>query len=166
MNIRTITKAAAGTALAAAFLTPAAATPPSGLGIFNIVNGHFGTLQVNSDKAEDKWDLFLKTKGDSDIGAQRITLEPQGTSGWHSHPAPIFLTVTKGSIEYTDSLLCTPQTLTAGQSIIEPAYRVNTIVNPASAGGEVAEMIAIVIKPTSVIGPALRIDAQVPNNCD
>jgi quercetin dioxygenase-like cupin family protein len=166
MNFRTITKAAAGTAFAAAFLTPAAATPPSGLGIFNIVNGQFGTLHVNSDKTENNWNLFLKTKADSDIGAQRITLEPQGTSGWHSHPAPIFLTVTKGTIEYTDSLLCTPQTLTAGQSIVEPAYRVNTIVNPASAGGEVAEMVGIVVKPTSVIGPAFRIDAQVPNNCE
>ena len=130
------------------------------------MNGHYGTLHVNSDKAENPWDLFLKTKGDSDIGAQRITQEPQGTSGWHSHPAPIFLTVTRGTIDYTDSLLCTPQTLTAGQSIIEPAYRVNTIVNPASAGGEAAEMVGIVIKPTSVVGPALRIDAQVPNNCD
>lgn len=147
-------------------LSPALATPGSGIAVFNIVNGQFGSLDVNSEKTDEKWNLFLKTKDASDIGAQRITLQPQGTSGWHSHPAPVFLTVTSGTIEYRDSLLCSPQVLTAGQSLYEPAFRANEIVNPAAAGGAVAEMVGIVIKPTSVVGPAFRINEAIPNNCD
>jgi hypothetical protein len=64
-----------------------------------------------------------------------------------------------------DSLLCTPRTLTAGQGVIEVAYRAHTSRNPAPTGGPVAEMIAVRIKPSSIVGPAFRIDEPVPNNC-
>jgi quercetin dioxygenase-like cupin family protein len=145
---------------------PAIATPPAGFGVSTVVNGHFGVIQENTagDKT-DKWGMILKTLDDSDVGADLITLQPQGTSGWHSHPAPVFVTVTQGTIEWADSLLCAPKVLNVGDSVIEHAFRAHVARNPAQAGGQVAQLIAVRIKPTSVVGPAFRIDEPLPNNC-
>ena len=49
-----------------AFGAPAHATPGSGLTITPIVNGHYGTLQVNTESDKTgKWGLVLKTLDDS-----------------------------------------------------------------------------------------------------
>ena len=149
------------------FAAPAFATPGSGIAISNIANGRFGTLQVNT--ADDKtgsWGIILKTLDGTDIGADRVVVQPQGSGGWHAHPAPNFLIVTQGTIEWMDSLLCTPRVLHAGDTLIEPAYRAHNARNPAPPGGQVAEIIGIRIKPTSVVGPAFRIDEPMPNNCN
>jgi quercetin dioxygenase-like cupin family protein len=158
---------AAGTLVSSIMMAvPALATPPTGFTVAPVANAPFGVISENTagDKT-DKWGMILKTLDNSDVGADRVTLQPQGTSGWHSHQAPIFLVVTQGTIEWMDSLLCTPRVLTAGQGVIEVAYRAHTSRNPAPAGGQAAEMIAVRIKPSSIVGPAFRIDEPVPNNC-
>ena len=158
------------TAAAAAFMistlsiSPALATPGSGFTPAPIVNGHFGTLNVNTSKDKtDKWGLHLKTLDDTDIGADRLTVAAGGFSGWHAHPAPVFVTVVTGSIVWFDGSdpLCTGHAYSAGQSFIEDAYVVH---NATSAGG--AEFVAIVIKPEGFIGPAFRLDRAKPNNCN
>lgn len=143
---------------------PALATPGSGFQPSPIVNGHFGSLDVKAEKV-GKWDLLLKTKDDTDVGADRLTVQPQGYSGWHSHPAPVLVTVTQGTVEWYDEALCTANTYTVGQSYIEPAGRAHNVRNPAPVGGAVAEFVAIVIKPEGFVGPAFRLDEAEPNNC-
>ncbi|MEO8547347.1 MAG: cupin domain-containing protein [Sphingomicrobium sp.] len=147
-------------------VAPAFATPGSGFAPSGVVNGHFGSLSVNTagDKT-GKWGLILKTLDDTDVGADRLTVQPQGYSGWHSHPAPVFVTVTQGTVEWFDSSLCTAHAYTVGQSYIEPAGRAHNVRNPAAVGGVVAEFIAVTIKPAGFVGPAFRIDETLPNNC-
>ena len=147
--------------------TPALATPGNNFTPSPVVNGHFGTLNVNTagDKT-GKWGLILKTLDDTDIGADRLTVQPQGYSGWHAHPAPVFVTVTQGTIEWYDDALCAAHTYTQGQSFIESAYRAHNVRNPAAAGGQVAEFIAIVIKPVGFVGPPFRMDRDQPSSCD
>ncbi|HXG81003.1 MAG TPA: cupin domain-containing protein [Sphingomicrobium sp.] len=145
----------------------AIATPGSGFAPSPIVNGHFGTLNENT--AGDKtgqWGMILKTLDDTDIGADRLTLQPNGYSGWHAHPANVFVTVTQGSVTWYDGSdgLCTPHTYSAGQSFIERAYRVHNVVN--ASGSATAEFVAIVIKPEGFVGPAFRLDRAKPNNCN
>ena len=77
---------------------PALATPGSGFVPSPIVNGHFGQVDQKVDKV-GSWDLVLRTKDDTDIGADRLTVQPQGYSGWHSHPAPVMVTVTHGTVD-------------------------------------------------------------------
>ncbi len=144
---------------------PGQASPGSGFVPSPIVNGHFGTLDVKGEKV-DKWDMLLKTKDDTDIGADRLTVQPQGYSGWHAHPAPVFVTVTQGTIEWYDAALCTARTYTVGQSFIEPALSSHNVRNPAPVGGAAAEFVAIVIKPAGYVGPAFRLDRTEPNNCN
>lgn len=149
-----------------AVVTPALATPGSGFVPSPVANGHFGTLNVNTvtDKT-GKWGLLLKTLDDTDVGADRLTVQPQGYSGWHTHPAPVFVTVTQGTVEWFEASLCTAHTYTVGQSYIEPAGRAHNVRNPAAVGGTVAEFIAVVVKPAGFVGPAFRVDAPLPSSC-
>ena len=158
--------AIAASVMSAVLLEPAMATPGNGFAPAPIVNGHFGTLDVNTagDKT-GKWGLHLKTLDDTDIGADRLTVQPGGFSGWHAHPAPVFVTVTQGSIVWVDGSdpLCTEHTYNVGQSFIERAYGPHNVRNPS--GSVTAEFIAIVIKPEGFVCPAFRLDRPEPNNC-
>ncbi len=160
------TGAIAASLAAAALLTPAEATPGNGFAPASIVNGHFGTLNENTagDKT-GKWGLHLKTLDDTDIGADRLTVAPGGFSGWHAHPAPVFVTVTQGSIVWVDGSnpLCTEHTYNIGESFIEDAYAVHNVRNASNSAS--AEFVAIVIKPEGFVGPAFRLDRPEPNNC-
>ena len=149
-------------------VSPALATPPSSPApmVASVVNGHFGTLGINTagDKT-DKWGLHLKTLDDTDIGADRLTFPPGAFSGWHTHPSPVFVTVTQGTIEWYDAATCTATTYSAGESFIEPQYRAHNVRNPAAAGGSDAIFVAVVIKPAGFVGPAFRLDRDVPSSC-
>ena len=146
---------------------PAMPTPGSGFAPSPIVNGHFGTLNENtaSDKT-GQWGMILKTLDATDIGADSLTLQPGGYSGWHAHPANVFVTVTQGSVVWYDGSnpLCTPHSYSAGQSFIESAYRIHDVRNASNSAS--AEFVAIVIKPEGFAGPAFRLDRAEPNNCN
>lgn len=148
-------------------VAPALATPGQNFAPAPIVNGHFGTLHVNTPgNKTGKWGMNLKTLAPTDIGADRLTVQGGGFSGWHAHPAPVFVTVTQGSIIWYDGSnpLCTPNTYSAGQSFIEDAYVIHNVANASAS--ETAEFIAIVIKPVGFVGPPFRIDRAKPSNCN
>ena len=166
-HLRTLSIAGAAALVASSLsIAPAIATPGSGFAPSPIVNGHFGTLNENTagDKT-GKWGLILKTLDSTDIGADRLTVQPQGVSGWHAHPAPVFVTVTQGTIEWYDDALCAAHTYTVGESFIETAYRAHNVRNPAAPGGEVAEFVAVVIKPAGFVGASFRLDRDEPSSC-
>lgn len=128
-----------------------------------IVIGHFGTLHVNTaGEKTGKWGMMLKTLDNTDVDADKLTVQPNGFSGWHSHPGPVFVTVTQGSIIWYDGSdpACPGQTYHTGASFIEDANRIH---NVKSAGG--AEFIAIHMNPTGTSGPSFRVDEQEPTNC-
>ncbi|NUT00781.1 MAG: cupin domain-containing protein [Sphingomonas sp.] len=168
-RIRVMTSAAVCAALitSSLFAVPAFATPGSGFAPSPIVTGTFGTLHVNtSNDKTDKWGLILKTLDSTDIAADRLTVQPGGFSGWHAHPAPVFVTVTQGSIVWYNGSdpLCPGQTYNAGQSFIEDAYVTHNVKNASTSNG--AEFVAIVIKPSGFVGLAFRINRDKPNNCN
>jgi len=153
------------TLLASAIVaTPAPATPGSGFTPSPVVGGSFGTLNINTSQDKtDKWGLILKTLDSTDISVDRLTVQAGGYSGWHTHPAPVYVTVTQGSIVWYDGSdpLCTGKAYSAGQSFIEGAYVVH---NATSANG--AEFVAVTIKPSGFAGPAFRLNRDKPNNCN
>lgn len=166
--IRTFTFAASAAALFASsfFVAPATATPGSGFVPSPIVNGHFGTIHIAPSAGKvDKWGLVLKTLADTDVGADRLTIQPGGFSGWHDHPGAVFITVTQGSITDYDGTdpLCASHTYATGESFIDEPFRTHNVVNASNSAG--AEFIAIVIKPVGFVGLAFRLDRPKPTNC-
>jgi len=165
MNLQShwrVATAIAGCALAA---TPAGATPGSKFGPpVVVVNGQFGQIDVKTESAKTgHWGMIAKTKDDTDIGSDKLGIQPGGYSGWHSHPAPVFVTVTQGSIIWMDGSdpVCPAHTYHQGESFIERAYVNHNVINASST--ESAEYIAIRMNPTGV---GFRIDEDSPTNCN
>lgn len=166
MNIVRHLSVAASMAVCASALaaTPALATPGHGFTPSGIVSGSYGKLDVKSESDKyGHWGMILKTKDDTDVGADRLVVDPGGVSGWHSHPSAVFVTVLRGTIVWADGTdpVCPAHTYHAGDSFIEPAFHVH---NVKSAAG--AEFVAIHINPTGTSGPAFRVDEAEPNNCN
>ena len=164
-TVRKITTAIVAAAIIApAFLvTPAMATPGSGFTPSGIVTGHYGQIHETSDWTP--WHMELNATPDTDVGADRLTVQPRGVSGWHAHPSAVFVTVIQGSIQWFDGSnpLCPKHTYSAGQSFIEHAGVIHNVRNDSSTAS--AEFIAIHINPTGTSGPAFRLDRPKPNNC-
>lgn len=167
-HLRTIATAAAAASLlvSSTFTAPAVATTGSGFSASLIINGDYGPLDVKTaSEKTDHWGMILKTKDDTDISADRLTVAAGGFSGWHAHPGPVFVTVTQGSIIWVNGSdpLCTPRTFTVGESFVEDAYVIHDVRN--ASGSAPAEFIAIAIKPEGFAGPLFRLDRPEPNNC-
>lgn len=157
--------AAFGLTASVVSFTPAVATAPSGLTVTPVVYGSFGTVQLNTaDNKTDKWGMNLKTLDDTDVGVDLVSLDPGGTTGWHAHPSPVFVTVTQGSVVFSDGAdpACPSHTYTAGQTFIEKAYAIHDLVN---AGGSTAQLYGVHLNPTSSSGPGFLIDEDKPTNC-
>ena len=166
--LRTALSGAAAVMLVSSWsMAPALATPGNDFVPSPIINGHFGTLNVNTAGSKtDKWGMILKTLDSTDIGADQLTVQPQGYSGWHAHPAPVFVTVKQGTIEWYDDALCAAHVYNAGDSFIETAYGAHNVRNPAAAGGTVAVFVAVVIKPAGFVGADFRLNRDEPSSCD
>jgi quercetin dioxygenase-like cupin family protein len=164
MNYLKYIGAGAGAAFVGAIVlvaTPAWATPASGFVAAPVAAGNFGSdLDVKADKIEH-WDLFLKAKDETLTGINKVTVQPGGHSGWHSHPIPIFLTVTAGEIQWFDGSdpVCPHKTYRVGDSFVEPANRIHNVVN---ATGSVAEFYAVRFNPENI---TFFIDQDEPTNC-
>ena len=93
MYLRKMRAAAAfGLIASVVSFTPAVATTPSGLTVTPVVYGSFGTVQLNtSANKTGQWGLILKTLDDTDVEVDQVSLAPGGTTGWHTHPSPVFV---------------------------------------------------------------------------
>lgn len=160
-----ISGAAIAVLAASAIASPGLATPGSGFAPAPSVNGHFGTLTINTaDNKSDKWGMNLKTLADTDIGADRLTLQPSGYSGWHAHPAAVFVMVTQGNITWYDGSnpLCPGHDCTVGESFIEGTNGTHDVVDASASQN--AEFVAVVIKPAGFAGAAFLRDRDEPSN--
>jgi quercetin dioxygenase-like cupin family protein len=61
----------------------------------------------------------------------RISIQPGGNFGWHTHPAPVAVVVMRGTVTVFDPTVngCKAFTATKGQSFVEPANHVHLARN-------------------------------------
>jgi quercetin dioxygenase-like cupin family protein len=95
-----------------------------------------------------------------DMVQQKLTFQPGGFSGWHSHPGVVLIIVTAGTLTRYDST-CTKTTIAAGQTFIELAPDGAAFVR--NDGSTPAEAVQTYINPT---GAALRTDQPAPSGCN
>jgi quercetin dioxygenase-like cupin family protein len=138
--------------VAGGFAAYALASPSSGQ---HPTTPAIGTLaarqQVNTDR------LKFQTKDDADVATFSVTYDPQGFSGWHTHPGIVFVVVQSGSV--VRQVGCTAHTYTAGESFVEsdeqPAGQVS---NPSTTTP--AQLTVMQITPH---GSARRVEADPPS---
>jgi quercetin dioxygenase-like cupin family protein len=159
-------RSALAVALGAGFLLlvgAAFATP--GVGILSAPVHARGTLGedqiINSNSG-----VHLKTKGSVDVATQQIRIAGGGSTGWHSHPGPVLVTVKSGALRliYANDESCLGTVYEAGDSFIDRGDAVVHIARNESLLNEV-ELWATYLVPGDP-GTSFRIDATpAPSDC-
>lgn len=139
----------------------ALATP--GVGILSAPIHARGTnaerLNVHS-----KAGVKLQTKSSVDFVTQEIVMAPGGSTGWHSHPGPVLVTVKSGALKlvYADDSACEGRTYGAGESFVDRGDEiVHTAFNPGDAN---VVFWATYLVPGAPGAPA-RLDEPDPGTC-
>ncbi len=133
----------------------AQATAPSGATTETLSRATItGTYKVHVDG------IKLDLKGPVDIATVRVTLEPGGSLGWHSHPGATLVAVTSGTVTRVNAPGCTEDTVSAGQGFTEEPNLVHNLLNKTST---TAQTIVTFIVP---VGAPLRVDEPAPAGCN
>jgi hypothetical protein len=139
--------ALAATALLTATVAIAIASPPAGVTPTLLARGTYDSFKVMS--YPDGSGLFkAEAKQPIDVVVRRHDYAAGGSTGWHAHPYPVFITVISGQVtfyEYDDPT-CTGTVVSAGQGYVdsghghigrnesgEPAVDISVIMAPVAA---------------------------------
>jgi quercetin dioxygenase-like cupin family protein len=131
-------------------VAPSWATPPSGLTNVPLARGtdtSHGTLPLRSG---------------TDIAMAQITVNPGGSSGWHSHPGGAIIIVQQGTLTVYHSAghQCRTTTYSAGQAFIERPGEVDDVLNTGTV-----PYVLYVTFPRVPPGGSPRIDQPDPGTC-
>jgi oxalate decarboxylase/phosphoglucose isomerase-like protein (cupin superfamily) len=104
----------------------------------------YDDFKVRSDP-HSPVDIKAKTKSPIDVVVRRHDYLPGSTTGWHTHPGPVFITVTQGELTYYlyDDPTFTPQKVRAGQGVVDDG-RGHIVRNES---GQPAQDVSVIIAP-------------------
>jgi quercetin dioxygenase-like cupin family protein len=124
-----------------------------------IARGNLGTFHMQSKF--NGYDVELKSHDNTDVAVANIGIAAGGSSGWHSHPGPVFVVVKSGTITHygADNPGCAADVHGPGTSFTEQGGHVHKATNQ---GAEAVVAVATFLAPP---GAALRIDEAKPANC-
>jgi quercetin dioxygenase-like cupin family protein len=143
-----------GVALAGVVLAfsvaPGGATPPSAL------------TQVVLARGSDVSNGTVPLQFGTDIVMVQLTVDPGGSSGWHSHPGGAIIVVKQGSITVHKAVgsQCQIETYSAGQAFLERPGEVDQVTNNGTI-----PYILLVTFPRVPPGGSPRIDQPDPGTC-
>ena len=118
-------------ALAAAIALPVLATgdaitmasPPSGVTPTLLARGTYERYKVKASLHRPN-DYRAEAKVPTDIVVRQHDYGPGSTTGWHSHPGTVYITVTQGQLTFYhyDDPTCTPHVVTAGHGYVDTGH--------------------------------------------
>jgi quercetin dioxygenase-like cupin family protein len=131
-------------------VTPSEATPPSGL------------TNVPLARGADISHGGIPLKFGTDIAMAQITVNPGGSSGWHSHSGGAIIIVQAGTLTTYRSVgrKCESTTYIAGQAFIERPGEVDQVLNIGSV-----PYVLYVTFPRVPPGGSTRTDQPDPGTC-
>ena len=104
-------------------VTMAVASTPSGVTPTLLARGTYDAFKVKSHPHGNG--LFkAQAKRPIDVVVRRHEYQAGGSTGWHAHPYPVFITVTSGEVtfyEYDDPS-CTGTVVKAGQGYVDSGH--------------------------------------------
>ncbi|MGH7605131.1 MAG: hypothetical protein ACRENK_14200 [Gemmatimonadaceae bacterium] len=126
------------------------------LGRATFSDPHDRTLKV-SRKTGD-WSVDIKAKPAVDMSVQTIVFQPNGQSGWHSHPGPVFIIVKSGPMTFyqADDPTCTPIVVNSGGGFLDLGE------HPHIARNESSKPDTNTVVYFTPVGSALKIDQPAP----
>jgi hypothetical protein len=97
------------------------ASPASGLTRTFIGRGTYDRFMVNTDRNQAPFQYIAKAQPGMDMEVDTHYYQPMASTGWHTHPGPVYITVTSGELtfyEYDDPT-CSPKVYKAGQGFVD-----------------------------------------------
>ncbi|MDP8919567.1 MAG: cupin domain-containing protein [Pseudomonadota bacterium] len=102
-----------------ALISPAAAEPAVGVTPNVLGRATFDAFNLQSDPRA--MELSAQAKRPVDIVVRTHDYAPGSSTGWHSHPGPVFITITEGQVTFyeRDDPTCTPKVVSKGQGYVD-----------------------------------------------
>lgn len=154
---RTMMKASALSVGAFGLVAPAAASGhDSGSGTLAVDSPEGFSAQILAGHANFPDDVAAKFRISYDDGHQgaivsnlpqdastvifaKVTWAPEGTSGWHTHPGPVIVSVADGQLDLINERDCVVRTYSAGEAFIDPGQgNIHIASNPSTTDQAVA----------------------------
>lgn len=136
----------------------ASASAPRGVTPTLLSRGTYDEFNVRSD--DPSFDFKAKAGPEIDVVVRRHDYDAAATTttGWHTHPGPVFITVKEGTLTVYewDDPTCTPIEVTAGQGYVDTGH--GHMVRNES--GEPAVDVTVIIAP---VGGAFRGELDAPS---
>ena len=97
------------------------AIPATGVHRTLIGRGTYDHFMVNTDTNKVPFQYIAKAQPAIDIEVDTHSFDPLGSSGWHKHPGPVYITVTSGQLTFYefDDPTCSPHVYKAGQGFVD-----------------------------------------------
>jgi len=115
-------------------------------------------------KIDETHQEVIHVPDSKDTVIQQVVFEPQGFTGWHSHPGPAIALVKSGTLTLFDGddPSCTGKSYTAGQAFIDYGQgHVHLAANPSATQRTELWITYLDVPP----GASPRVDQPRPGNC-
>lgn len=152
--------ALAAAALLAAAVTITMASLPSGVTPTLLARGTYDAFKVMSQQGPGMFKADAKAP--IDLVVRRHDYAIDGSTGWHAHPYPVFVTVITGQVTFYehDDPTCTPVVVSAGEGYVDSGH--GHIGRNES--GQPATDISVIMAP---VGAPFRTELDAPGPyCD
>jgi hypothetical protein len=138
----------------------AIASAPAGVVPTLLARGSYEAFKVMSNPSNGG--LFkAEAKSPIDVVVRRHEYAAGGSTGWHAHPYPVFITVVCGTLTFyeSDDPTCTPIVVTAGHGYVDSGQG----HLGRNESGAPAVDISVIMAP---VGAPFRSELDAPNpNC-
>lgn len=111
---------------------------PSGFGV-EVLSGYASFPDSVSARFEMGYDGGAGTvvsnlqQDASTVIVAKVTWQPEGTSGWHTHPGPVVVSVAEGEVAVVNERDCIRRTYAAGEAFVDPGQgNVHVALNPST----------------------------------
>lgn len=109
---------------------------------------------------------FISCRGSSpcDTAFQQVTINPGGSTGWHTHPGPTFVSVAEGegTLYHAGQAGCPGHKYAANAGFFQPSQDVHVLRNEGPAP---LVVYAVYVLPRGTPNTAIRTDQPQPASC-
>lgn len=135
----------------------------TGTALATDASGFRGTILAHGTNAEtvqiNDGDIKFQTKGPVDFVSATATIDPLGSSGWHSHPGVVLVTVASGAVSFYQAD-CSVDVHATGDSFVESDGDTGLARNESATTPAVVYVTYVV--PAGTPNSGLRIDQANP----
>ena len=104
-------------------VTPTLASPASGVTPLVLARGTYDAFKVAANP-EGPGKFKASSRAPIDVVVRQHTYAAGGSTGWHAHPYPVFVTVVEGQVTFYDydDPTCSPTVVSAGEGYVDSGH--------------------------------------------